>query len=131
MAAQNNTCASSAPRVAGWPSAEEPAGRTRNSLIFWQPHFGPTTRIPQCSFKGLTAPTAPVKSLKVRDLSNFGAEGRGFESNRPGGLAQEESQCDSGLTKARLDFETHDLYRYDPEIVVPQPYKRGGRCGSF
>lgn len=69
---------------AGRPSAGEPAGQTRNSWGFSQPHFSPTTRIPQRSSKGLTAPTAPVKSLKVSELFNLGAEGRGFESPRTG-----------------------------------------------
>jgi hypothetical protein len=41
-----------------------------------QPHFSPTIRIPLCSFTGLRAPTAPVKSLKVRCKSNLRAECR-------------------------------------------------------
>ena len=48
-----------------------------------QPHFSPTVRIPIDDFAGLTAPTVPVKLLKLRTESNLGAEGRGFESLRP------------------------------------------------
>ena len=55
----------------------------RNCWGFWQPHFGPTVRIPQRSSKGLTAPTAPVKLLKVRELFNLGAEGLGLISAGP------------------------------------------------
>jgi hypothetical protein len=58
--------------------------------------------------------------LKVRELFNLGAEGQGFESNRPGGPAKDESQYDSGLTKARLDFQTRDRCRYAPEFEIPQ-----------
>jgi hypothetical protein len=40
------------------------------------PHFSPTVRIPIDYFAGLTAPTVPVKLLKLRTESNLGAEGR-------------------------------------------------------
>jgi hypothetical protein len=55
--------------------------------------------------------------LKVRELFNLGAEGRGSNPTAP---AKDESQYDSGLTKARLDFQTRDRCRYAPEFEIPQ-----------
>ena len=46
-------------------------------IALGQPHFSPTVRIPMSDFAGLTAPTVPVKLLKLRTESNLGAEGQG------------------------------------------------------
>jgi hypothetical protein len=68
-----------------------------------QPHFSPTVRIPIGYFGGLTAPTVPVKLLKLRTESNLGAEGRGFESLRPdhqiNHLARSRTSPESGCSE--------------------------------
>ena len=75
-----NSCGSRATGSEAYPhrpATEGPAGLTRNLPSFLQPNFGPIVRIPQRSSKGLRAPTAPVKSLKVSGLFNLGAEDPG------------------------------------------------------